>query len=41
LAPAAEAKTEIRLTLWPGGRDYVLGDAHPHGAAIRWKGVTD
>jgi hypothetical protein len=41
LGTAAEAKTEIRLTLWPGGRDYVLGDAHPHGAAIRWKGVTD
>jgi hypothetical protein len=41
LAPAAEAKTEIRLTLWPGGRDYVLGDAHPHGAAIRWKGAAD
>ncbi|HET8696285.1 MAG TPA: DUF2332 family protein, partial [Gammaproteobacteria bacterium] len=38
LAPATDAKTEIRLTLWPGGRDYLLGDAHPHGAAVRWRG---
>jgi len=39
LAPATAAKTEIRLTYWPGGRDYSLGDAHPHGAAVRWTGV--
>jgi len=38
LAPSTEAKTEIRLTTWPGGRDQVLGDAHPHGAAVRWRG---
>ena len=41
LAPTTAAKTEIRLTLWPGGRDYVLGDAHPHGAAVRWTGALD
>ncbi|HEX5046194.1 MAG TPA: DUF2332 family protein [Gammaproteobacteria bacterium] len=39
LAPSTEAKTEIRLTTWPGGGDEVLGDAHPHGAAIRWRGA--
>ena len=41
LAPATTAKPEIRLTLWPGGRDYSLGDAHPHGAAVRWTGAVD
>jgi hypothetical protein len=41
LAPSTEAKTEIRLTTWPGGHDHVLGDAHPHGSAVRWRGVVD
>jgi len=29
---------EIRLTLWPGGEDRLLGHCHPHGASVEWLG---
>jgi hypothetical protein len=35
----AEAPT-LRLQLWPGGEDRVLGAGSPHGAWIRWTGQT-
>lgn len=28
---------EIRLTIWPGGEDRLLGNAHPHGTFVQWK----
>lgn len=28
---------EIRLRLWPGGEERVLGECHPHGAWVRWR----
>ena len=31
-------KTEVRLTLWPGGEERVLGRVHPHGAWANWHG---
>ena len=27
---------EVRLTLWPGGEDRLLGTAPPHGIPTRW-----
>lgn len=30
------AVMEVRLTIWPGGEDLKLAEAHPHGAWIRW-----
>lgn len=35
--PADMATMEVRLTLWPGGEDRLLGTAHPHGAWVDWK----
>jgi hypothetical protein len=29
---------EVRLTLWPGGEERILAQAHPHAAKIRWRG---
>jgi len=29
---------ELRLTLWPDGRERVLAAAHPHGAWVEWNG---
>ena len=29
-------RDELRLTLWPGGRERLLAFAHPHGAWIEW-----
>jgi hypothetical protein len=29
---------KVRLTLWPGGEERLLGDVHPHGAWARWHG---
>ena len=34
--PRADARPELRLTLWPGGRDRRLAIAHPHGNAVTW-----
>lgn len=28
---------QLRLTMWPGGREELLARAHPHGAWIRWQ----
>ena len=28
---------ELRLTLWPGGEDRLLGHVHPHGAFAHWE----
>ncbi len=30
------ARTELRLTLWPGGEDRLLAEVSPHGHWIRW-----
>lgn len=35
---ADEKDPSIRLRIWPGGDDRLLGYSHPHGAAIRWLG---
>jgi hypothetical protein len=37
-APANPAVMELRLTLWPDGRERVLATAHPHGAWVEWNG---
>jgi hypothetical protein len=29
---------DVRLTLWPGGVERKLAQAHPHGASTRWLG---
>jgi hypothetical protein len=34
------ALPEVILTLWPGGRERLLGRAHPHGAFVEWKEAT-
>ena len=34
VAPAAE----LRLSLWPGGENRLLGHVHPHGAVVDWAG---
>jgi hypothetical protein len=31
------APMELRLTLWPGGRESLLAQVHPHGAKVDWK----
>ena len=28
---------EVRLTQWPGGRDELLAQTHPHGAWVKWQ----
>jgi hypothetical protein len=30
------AEPELRLTLWPGGREQCLAHAHTHGPPVRW-----
>jgi hypothetical protein len=32
---------EIRLTLWPGGEEELLGHGHPHGRRVVWAGTGD
>jgi hypothetical protein len=32
------ALMEIRLTMWPGGAERLLGTVHPHGASVNWTG---
>jgi hypothetical protein len=34
--PGNLAITELRLTLWPGAENRLLGRVHPHGAWIAW-----
>jgi hypothetical protein len=33
-----EMPGQLRLTLWPGGSEHVLANAHPHGEWIEWLG---
>ena len=33
-----EIAGQLRLTLWPGGSEQVLANAHPHGEWIEWLG---
>ena len=35
--PANPSFPELRLTLWPGGRDRLLAVGHAHGASIGWR----
>lgn len=28
---------QVRLTLWPNGRERILADVHPHGAHVAWR----
>ena len=41
MEPAADslASMELRLTLWPDGRERLLATAHPHGAWVEWMGA--
>ncbi len=33
-----EIAPELRLRLWPGDKDHLLGYAHPHGRTLTWFG---
>ena len=33
-----DSRPELRLTLWPSGREVCLAVAHPHGSSVRWSG---
>jgi hypothetical protein len=35
--PGAEHEFLVRLRTWPGGRDRILGVAHPHGIPTTWE----
>src|SRR5690606_28647188 len=40
MEPAPDSRhTELRLTLWPSGRDRVLAEADYHGRWVRWLGA--
>jgi hypothetical protein len=39
LEGATTREAEIRLSLWPGGADGLLGTAHYHGRWVRWAGA--
>jgi hypothetical protein len=36
--PSPAPGMEIRLTLWPGGEERLLGRCHAHGASVDWLG---
>lgn len=36
-APDLAVLPDVTLTLWPGGEERLLGQAHPHGAFVHWK----
>ena len=36
--PTNMATVEVWLTLWPGGTERRLAEAHPHGASVTWLG---
>lgn len=36
MEPATDDAAEVRLTLWPGGEERLLGTAGYHGAPVRW-----
>jgi hypothetical protein len=29
---------EIRLRVWPGGEERLVGMGHPHGKVVEWRG---
>jgi hypothetical protein len=33
------SRPELRLTLWPGAREFRLAVAHPHGGSVSWSGL--
>jgi len=35
-SPESMMVMQVRLTLWPGGEERLLAEAHPHGAYVRW-----
>jgi hypothetical protein len=35
--PGAEPEFLVRLRMWPGGQDRILGVAHPHGIPTTWE----
>lgn len=37
---ATTRNAEIRLSLWPGGSDELLGSAHYHGRWVQWTGAS-
>jgi hypothetical protein len=39
-SPENMALIEVRLSLWPGGAERKLGEAHPHGARMRWMALA-
>jgi hypothetical protein len=40
LEPFASASGfELRMTLWPGAREFRLAVAHPHGSSVSWSGL--
>lgn len=36
LDPQGDA-AQLRMTMWPQGRERLLAEAHPHGTWVRWK----
>ncbi len=36
-APDLALLPDVTLTVWPGGAERRLGQAHPHGAFVQWK----
>src|SRR5690606_14610615 len=36
MEPATEDAADVRLTLWPGGEEELLGTAGYHGTPVRW-----
>jgi hypothetical protein len=30
------SRPELRMTLWPGAREFRLAVAHPHGSSVSW-----
>lgn len=35
-SPQSMMVMQVRLTLWPGGEERLLAQAHPHGATVAW-----
>ena len=31
---------DVTLTLWPGGKEQILAETHPHGAWVKWHGAA-
>jgi hypothetical protein len=36
MEPGVEMLTDVRLTMWPGGRERLLATAGYHGQPVRW-----